>query len=172
MADGGVKRIKILKGDITDFEGDAIVNAANTDLILGGGVAGAIRRKGGDSIQEECNKIGKIPLGEAAITKGGNLKVKYVIHAAAMGFNEPCTEESLKNATLNALKRAKEKNLKDVAFPAIGMGIAGFPVEEGSRIMLTTIKEFLNENKHPENVFLILYDDKTFETFKKVYDGL
>lgn len=172
MADGGLNRIKILKGDITDFEGDAIVNAANTDLILGGGVAGAIRKRGGNSIQEECNKIGKIPLGEAVVTSGGNLKVKYVIHAAAMGFDEPCTEESLKNATLNALKRAKEKKLKDVAIPAIGMGIAGFPLNEGSKIMLNTIKGFLDENDHPENVFLILYDDMTLETFKRVYNEL
>ncbi|MGE5445707.1 MAG: macro domain-containing protein, partial [Ignavibacteriales bacterium] len=102
-------RIKILKGDITDMDVDAVVNAANTELLLGSGVAGAIRKKGGDSIQKECDRIGSISLGEAAITGGGNLKSRFVIHAAAMHIGGSVTEESLRVATKNSLMRADEK---------------------------------------------------------------
>ncbi|MCX7830018.1 MAG: macro domain-containing protein [Acidobacteria bacterium] len=167
-----IDRIKIKLGDITEFEGEAIVNAANTDLILGGGVAGAIKKKGGFSIQEECNKIGKIALGEAALTKAGNLKAKFVIHAAAMGFDEKCTEESLKSAVLNSLKVCKEEKIKSVAFPAIGMGIAGFPMDKGSEILLETILSFLLENNFPEEVSIILYDKKSFDIFKNKFDKI
>ncbi len=166
------ERIKLLKGDLTDFEGDAVVNAANTDLILGGGVAGAIRRKGGPTIQEECNKIGKIKLGEAVVTKGGNLKARYVIHAAAMGFDEPCTEESLRMSVHNSLLRSYEMKLKSIAIPAIGMGIASFPLKEGSKIMLETILNFVSKNDYPEIVYIYLYDDKTFDVFKKTLEKL
>jgi O-acetyl-ADP-ribose deacetylase (regulator of RNase III) len=166
------ERIKLLKGDLTDFEGDAVVNAANTDLILGGGVAGAIRRKGGPSIQEECNKIGKIKLGEAILTKGGNLKARYVIHAAAMGLDEPCTEESLRMSVYNSLLRSYEMKLKSIAMPAIGMGIASFPLKEGSKIMLETILNFVSKNDYPEIIYIYLYDDVTFDVFKKTLEKL
>lgn len=166
------ERIILAKGDITEFDVDAVVNAANTDLILGAGVAGAIRKKGGPSIQEECDKIGRIPLGEAAVTKAGNLKAKFVIHAAAMGFKEDCTKESLKNAVLNSLKRCVENGIKSVAFPAIGMGIGGFPLNEGSKILLQTIISFLSENSIPEKVYIILFDGKIFDVFKREFENL
>src|SRR5690349_17371068 len=118
--------IIITQGDITDADVDAVVNAANNDLQLGGGVAGAIRRKGGPSIQDECNGIGTIPLGEAAITGGGTLKAKYVIHAASMQLGGRTTAEALEASTRNCLVRAEEKKLRSIAFPAIGTGIAGF----------------------------------------------
>jgi len=165
-------RIKILLGDITDYEGEAIVNAANTSLILGGGVAGAIRRRGGDTIQEECNRIGEIPLGEAVVTKAGRLKVKYVIHAAAMGFNKSCTKESLKNAVQNSLERCREMGIKSVAMPAIGMGIAGFPLKEGSKIMLLTVTSFIEQNEVPKEVSIILYDQETYNIFKKTFEKI
>jgi O-acetyl-ADP-ribose deacetylase (regulator of RNase III) len=98
-------KLELKMGDITEMEVDAIVNAANNDLILGGGVAGAIRRKGGDAIQDECNKIGSVPLGEAAITTGGNLKAKHVIHAASMSLGSWTTRESLRNSVKNSLVR-------------------------------------------------------------------
>lgn len=166
------ERIKIIMGDITDFEGEAIVNAANTDLILGGGVAGAIRKKGGESIQKECSKIGKIPLGEAVVTTGGTLKAKYVIHAAAMGLNQKCTRESLKSAVLNSLKRCREKGIKSVAMPAIGMGIAGFPLDEGSKIVLKTVASFIGQNEMPQEVSIILFDQKSFQFFKKRFEEM
>ncbi|MHA2123581.1 MAG: macro domain-containing protein, partial [Promethearchaeota archaeon] len=116
-------KIRLTQGDITELEVDAIVNAANAQLILGGGVAGAIRRKGGPTVQEECDKIGGTFVGEAVITTGGNLKAKYVIHAVGprmgAGSIDRSMDEKLKNATLNSLKVMDEHNLKTISFPAI-----------------------------------------------------
>src|ERR1700689_269137 len=129
MAGNWRKRLLRRQGDITQARFDAIVNAANNDLILGGGVAGAIRAKGGPSIQQECDKLGPIPMGEAAITGAGKLKARYVIHAASMRLGGSTSEAALRDLTRNSLKRAIEQGLKSVAFPAIGTGIAGFPIE-------------------------------------------
>jgi O-acetyl-ADP-ribose deacetylase (regulator of RNase III) len=117
--------LELTKGDITDQTTDAIVNAANTALQLGGGVAGAIRRKGGPKIQEECNRIGGTHVGGAVITTGGNLKAKYVIHAVGPIHGEKNEDGKLKDATLNSLILADQKNLKSIAFPAISTGIFG-----------------------------------------------
>src|SRR5476651_1437397 len=110
-------RIVIQQGDLTDMDTDAIVNAANNDLILGAGVAGAIRRKGGEEIQRECDDIGSIPVGYAAITGGGKLKARFVIHAATMELGGVTTTESLRGSTVHALRIASERQLKTVAFP-------------------------------------------------------
>src|ERR1700723_2483717 len=136
-------RIIVERGDITEMETDAIVNAANNDLLLGGGVAGAIRRKGGDEIQRECNDIGSIPIGYAAITTGGNLKAKHVIHAASMQLGRNTTAEALRHSTAHALRIAAEHGFKSIAFPAIGTGIAGFPMKECAEIMLQQVVEHL-----------------------------
>lgn len=161
--------IVISKGDITDVEADAIVNAANTDLVLGSGVAGAIRRKGGPSIQNECDKIGHIALGEAAITGGGNLKARYVIHAASMGSEGPTTDKSLADTVRNSLLRAEEKGLRTVAFPAIGTGVAGFPMDRCAEIMVGVVLDYLGSHAESslEKVHFVLYDDKAFETFER-----
>jgi O-acetyl-ADP-ribose deacetylase (regulator of RNase III) len=119
------RKMKLVEGNIVLLDVEAIVNAANTNLILGGGVAGAIRNAGGPSIQEECNQIGPIHVGEAAMTGAGNLKAKYVIHAAGPVQGEGQEEEKLRNATLNSLKIAEENKVKDIAFPAISTGIFG-----------------------------------------------
>lgn len=131
-------RFHIVQGDITEFVGDAIVNAANNHLILGAGVAGAIRRKGGPSIQEECNRHGPIQVGEAALTGAGQLPVRYVIHAAAMG-DQPASLETVRRATQAALRLALEKNLHRVAFPLLGTGVAGLPVQEVAEVMLAEL---------------------------------
>lgn len=136
---GLADKIKALKGDITDMDVDAIVSAANTDLILGSGVAGAIRKMGGDSIQKECDRIGPIPLGEAVITRAGNLKSRFVIHAAGMYLGGSVTEESLRAATKNSLIRADEKGIRTIAFPAIGTGVGGFPVDKCAEVMIDVI---------------------------------
>ena len=120
-------KIELRQGDLTEADVDAIVNAANNELMLGGGVAGAIRVKGGPSIQQECDRIGTIALGEAAITGAGRLRARHVIHAASMRLGESTSEENLRAATRNSLKRANENSLRTIAFPAIGTGIAGFP---------------------------------------------
>jgi len=135
--------IEILQGDITASDCTAIVNAANNELKLGSGVAGAIRRKGGPSIQEECDRIGPIKVGEAAITGGGQLKAKYVIHAASMGFSHPTTAESLKSSALASLRLCVQHKIESVAFPALGTGVSGFPVRECAQIMISAVKEHL-----------------------------
>jgi O-acetyl-ADP-ribose deacetylase (regulator of RNase III) len=135
--------LELLEGDITEMETETIVNAANAQLILGGGVAGAIRKKGGPKIQQECNKIGGTFVGGAIITTGGNLKAKYVIHAVGPRMGEGNEDEKLKNATLNSLKLADSKNLKSISFPAISTGIFGFPIQRCAEIMLQTTIDYL-----------------------------
>ena len=132
-------RIRIAQGDITEFAGDAIVNAANNWLKLGAGVAGAIRQKGGPEIQAECDRIGPIRVGEAVITTAGKLPARYVIHAAVMG-DEPASYESVRRATKSALKLAVAKGLKTIAFPLLGTGVGGLDKERVARIMIEEIK--------------------------------
>ena len=160
-------QIEIIQGDITEADVEAVVNAANNDLELGGGVAGAIRRKGGPSIQEECSRIGRIPLGEAAITGGGNLKAKYVIHAASMQLGGRTTAEHLDASTRNSLRRAEEKGVKSIAFPAVGTGIAGFDTKRCAEIMLGIVAEHLQGNTSPERVVFVLFDRASFEIFER-----
>jgi len=164
-------KILLKQGDLTEMAVDAIVNAANNDLELGGGVAGAIRRKGGPTIQEECNRIGRIPIGEAAITGGGKLKAKHVIHAASMALGGPLTtEESLVDSTRNSLKRADEKGLKSIAFPAIGTGVAGFPVDRCAELMLKTCQDHLATGKSSlEEIHFVLYDVATLKAFEAAF---
>jgi O-acetyl-ADP-ribose deacetylase (regulator of RNase III) len=166
------EKILIQKGDITEMKVDAIVNAANTDLILGAGVAGAIRRKGGPTIQKECNEHGPVALGEAAITGAGNLPACYVIHAASMGRESLTTEKSLADSTRNSLLRAEEKSLKSIAFPAIGTGVAGFPVDRCAEIMLRETIGFLKKTRSLEKVYFVLFDDRTYNIFKSAHEKL
>ena len=162
------EKIILQQGDITGAAVDAIVNAANLELIMGGGVAGAIHKKGGPSIQEECNKLAPIPLGEAAITGAGALKAKYVIHAASMGLKGPLTtRESLLNSVKNSLKRSEEKKIKSIAFPAIGTGIAGFPKEQCAQIMVDTILEHLRKGSSLEKVYIVFFKGNIQEAFEK-----
>jgi len=128
--------LELALGDITDLDTDAIVNAANAALQLGGGVAGAIRRKGGSRIQEECNEIGGIHVGGAVKTTAGNLKAKCVIHAVGPVHGEEHEDEKLKDATLNSLFLADKNRLKSIASPAISTGIFGFPKDRCAIIML------------------------------------
>ena len=158
-----------MKGDLTEMDTDAIVNAANNDLQLGGGVAGAIRRKGGDKIQEECNAIGSIPVGGAAITSGGNLKARYVIHAASMQLGGQSTAHALRSSTAHTLRIAAQKLLKSISFPAVGTGIAGFPMEECAEIMLAEAADHLKRGTSLEKIYFILFDDAGLKTFQKVW---
>ena len=166
------RKMKLVEGNIVLLDVEAIVNAANTNLILGGGVAGSIRDAGGPSIQEECNQIGPIHVGEAAMTGAGNLKAKYVIHAAGPVQGEGQEEEKLRNATLNSLKIADENKIKDIAFPAISSGIFGFPIQRCSEIMLRTAMEFLETHEHPEEIIFCLYGQEAYSVFEKTLDSL
>ncbi len=165
-------KILLMKGDLTEVDTDAIVNAANNDLQLGGGVAGAIRRKGGDVIQEECNAIGSIPVGGAAITSGGNLKARYVIHAASMQLGGRTASHALRSSTAHSLRIAAQKSLKTIAFPAVGTGIAGFPMEECAEIMLAEAADHLKRGSSLEKIYFVLYHAAALEVFKKVWRRL
>jgi len=160
-------KVFIRQGDLTETATDAIVNAANNDLQLGGGVAGAIRRKGGPAIQEECDRIGSIPVGEAAITGGGRLAARYVIHAASMQLGGSTTERNLRASTRNSLLRAKEKCLRSIAFPAVGTGIAGFPMDRCARIMLEEVRAHLDSTTSIERVEFVLFDASARDTFER-----
>jgi O-acetyl-ADP-ribose deacetylase (regulator of RNase III) len=164
--------LELTQGDITDQTTDAIVNAANAALQLGGGVAGAIRRRGGPKIQEECNRIGGTHVGGAVITTGGNLAAKYVIHAVGPRHREEHEDAKLKDATLNSLILADKNHLKSVAFPAISTGIFGFPKDRCATIMLSTTIAYLEGPTKLEKVVYCLYDQKTFEIFQSSLQSL
>jgi O-acetyl-ADP-ribose deacetylase (regulator of RNase III) len=165
-------RIVLEQGDLTEAEVDAIVNAANNDLQLGGGVAGAIRRKGGPAIQQECDRVGPVAVGEAAITTGGKLKARYVIHAASMRLGGRTTAEALRNSTRNSLLRAQEKGVKSVAFPAVGTGIAGFPMKDCAEIMLDEAVKHLKGRTSVGQVRFVLYDQAALRTFEQVWQQM
>lgn len=157
--------LELVEGDITEMQTDAIVNAANAQLILGGGVAGTIRKKGGPKIQEECNKIGETFVGGAVITAGGNLKAKYVIHAVGPRMGEGNENEKLKNATLNSLKLADKNNLKSISFPAISTGIFGFPIQRCAEIMLKTTIDYLKAKTGLQKVIFCLFGQEAYQIF-------
>src|SRR5262249_5513769 len=145
---------------------DAIVNAANNDLLLGAGVAGAIARKGGESIQRECRAIGSIPVGFAAITGAGNLKAKYVIHAASMGLGGVrTTGKSLQTSTAHSLRLAAERGLKTIAFPAVGTGVSEFPMNQCAEIMLHEAAQHLSKETSLETIYFVLFDEASRSVF-------
>lgn len=160
-------QIEVMQGDLTEQAVDAIVNAANNQLILGGGVAGAIARKGGPTIQEECDRQGAIQVGEAAITGAGNLPARYVIHAASMSLGGRATAESLRSSVAHSLQLAEAHGIHSIAFPAVGMGIAGFPVSEGSKLMMETLKAYLDAGSQLQLVRFCLFDSATYEAFQQ-----
>ena len=152
---------------------DAIVNAANNDLLLGAGVAGAIARKGGESIQMECNEIGSIPVGYSAITGAGKLKARFVIHAASMGLGGlRTTAKTLQTSTAHALRLAAERGLKTIAFPAVGTGVSGFPMEECAEIMLGQAAQHLTGKTSLQTVYFVLFDEPSREVFSSVWQRL
>jgi O-acetyl-ADP-ribose deacetylase (regulator of RNase III) len=157
--------LELLEGDITEMQTEAIVNAANAQLILGGGVAGAIRKKGGPKIQEQCSKIGGTLVGGAVKTTGGNLKAKFVFHAVGPQMGEGDEDEKLRNATLNSLKLADENNIKSISFPAISTGIFGFPIERCATIMLGTTIHYLKGQTGLEKVIFCLFGRDSYEVF-------
>jgi O-acetyl-ADP-ribose deacetylase (regulator of RNase III) len=164
--------LELIQGDITDQTTDAIVNAANAALQLGGGVAGAIRRRGGPKIQEECNRIGGIRVGGAVITTGANLAANYVIHAVGPIFGDDHEDEKLKDATLNSLLLADKNRLKSITFPAISTGIFGFPKDRCATVMLSTTVAYLEGPTGLEKVVFCLYDKETLNIFEHALRSL
>ena len=165
-------KIIIVQGDLTEMDVDAIVNAANNDLQLGGGVAGAIRRKGGPAIQQECDAIGSIPIGSAALTGGGDLKARHVIHAASMELGGRTTADALRRSTLYALHLAAEHGLRTIAFPPVGTGIAGFPLEECAEIMLREAVAHFEGKTSLEKIYFVLFDQAATQQFKAAWKEL
>ena len=177
---GEVKRVKLrnkdkymvaVHGDITEENVDAIVNAANSYLKHGGGVAGAIVRKGGKIIQEESDKIGYVPVGKAAITTGGKLKARYVIHAVGPRWGEGDEDNKLRSAVRSALKLATQYKLKKISLPAISTGIFGFPKDRGAKIIFETVRNYLeNEETSLEEVRFCNIDQETSRLFEKLLE--
>lgn len=165
-------RISLVQGDITSVECDVLVNAANSSLILGGGVAGAIRRHGGESIQEECDLLAPIAVGQAVMTAAGRLRARNVIHAVGPVYAEGDEDRKLTLATQNSLILARDHALSRLAFPAVSTGIFGFPIERCSEIMLRTTLEFLRNNEYPRVVIFCLYDENAFLVFQRTWTSL
>jgi O-acetyl-ADP-ribose deacetylase (regulator of RNase III) len=166
--------LRLVQGDITEREVDAIVNAANSHLQHGGGVAGAIVKKGGQIIQEESDKIGFTPAGTAVITGGGSLPARFVVHAVGPRMGEGDEDHKLKNAVLNSLLLASQNNLGSISFPAISSGIFGFPKDRCAKILVSVAAEFLrtHPNGPPRIIEFCIYDDTTLAFFRKEFDAL
>jgi len=166
--------LSLLVGDITEEETDAIVNAANSRLMGGAGVDGAIHRAGGPQIMAETRKIGGCPTGQAVITTGGNLKAKYVIHAVGPVYQGGMKGEAdlLGSAYLSSLKLATARGLKSIAFPAISAGIYGYPLAEAARIALKTAVDYLREHDDLELVRFVLFDQRTYGVFAEALNTL
>lgn len=163
-------RIEIVQEDITKLKVDAIVNAANTSLLGGGGVDGAIHRAAGPQLLEECKKLGGCPTGQAKITKGYNLPAKFVIHTVGPiwrgGKNNE--DELLANCYRNSLRIAVENNIKTIAFPSISTGAYRFPLERASKIAVNTVKEFFKKNHTIEKVIFCCFDENTFNIYQQL----
>jgi O-acetyl-ADP-ribose deacetylase (regulator of RNase III) len=159
--------LELVEGDITDLDVEAIVNAANENLILGGGVAGTIKRRGGPSVQEECRRIGSTPVGSAVITGAGKMKFKHVIHAVGPRMGEGDEDRKLSSAVRSSLALADRHGLKSVAIPAISTGNFGYPVERCARILLTEVHRYLQGGTKLQRVIVCLYDEATWKLFAR-----
>ncbi|MBN1679046.1 MAG: macro domain-containing protein [Anaerolineae bacterium] len=159
--------VTLVQGDITDLDVDAIVNAANSQLILGSGVAGAVRRKGGPTIQKECLAIGYCEVGSAVITGGGDLKARHVIHAVGPWMGEGSESGKLANAVRASLDLAEKHGLSSIALPAISTGVFGYPLEGCAKVMLRVIIDYTFEDLDSlEHILVCLYDDKAYRVFE------
>jgi O-acetyl-ADP-ribose deacetylase (regulator of RNase III) len=163
----GELRVVVLRGDITKVSADAIVNPANSLMIMGGGVAGAIKRAGGEEIEREAMGRAPVPIGAAIVTGAGRLGARYIIHAPTM--ERPAmatTPENVYLAARAALLKAKELGLNSVAFPGLGTGVGGLPYDEAARAMLRAIAEF-KDSPHPRQVLLVAYDEQLYRAFRR-----
>jgi len=164
-------RIAICEGDLTEQAVDAIVNAANSALVLGSGVAGAIRTKGGPSIQAECDAIGPIAVGEAALTGAGSLPARYVIHAASMPPSGAATEESVRSSVRKSLELAASRGCRSIAIPAVGAGIARFPAQRCAEILIEEARAHLRGKTSLEEIRFVLYGEPMYRVFEMVHDA-
>ena len=159
--------LEVVKDDITEMDVDAIVNPANNHLWMGGGVAGIIKSKGGEEIEQEAVKLGPVKVGGAVMTSGGKLRAKHIIHAAAMGQDLKASEESLRTATRNSLQLAEENEIHSLAFPASATGAGGFSPHLCAQIMLDEAIEFLTNTQTVRRILFVLFDQKVYDIFKE-----
>lgn len=166
--------LELVEGDITGQETDAIVNAANSSLLGGGGVDGAIHRAGGAKILEECRKLGGCPTGEARITTGGRLKAKYVIHTVGPVYSGGNRREAelLASAYKNSLSLASQYKLKNISFPSISTGAYGYPLDEAAAVALKTVIQYLKTHSEIEMVRFVLFGQKAYQSYQKVLQEL
>lgn len=165
-------RISILKGDIVHQDTEAIVNAANTDLILGSGVAGAIKAADDGTIQSECRRIGSIGLGEATITSGGATGIPYVIHAAGMHLGGMATVDNVRRAVRKSLLKAKAKGIKSISFPAIGSGIGGLSMDNCAQVSIEEARNHLAGETSLQEIRFVLFTDEGYSTFSEYYERI
>ena len=163
-------KIEVCKGDITQLELDALVNAANNHLWMGGGVAGALKRAGGKEIEAEAVSQGPILVGEAVVTGAGRLKARYIIHAAVMGQDLRTDAAKIRQSTKNSLLRADEIGIKSIAFPALGTGVGGFPLAECARLMIGEVSQYSAQKTALERVVFALYNEPAYQIFKQELD--
>jgi O-acetyl-ADP-ribose deacetylase (regulator of RNase III) len=167
MEKGMFERIEIRQGDITSMNVDAVVNAANTTLLGGGGVDGAIHRAAGPELLAECKTLNGCPTGEAKITKGYNLKADYVIHTVGPVYKgKPEDSRLLTGCYTNSLQLAADHQIKSVAFPAISCGVYGYPVEAACRIAVDTTRYFLENHDFPEKVIFVLFSSRDYDVYQ------
>lgn len=159
-------RIVIIAGDLVQQDVDAIVNAANNDLVLGGGVAGAIRSRGGPMIQAECDAHGPVKVGEAVVTGGGELSAHHVIHAASMALGGATTAEALQSSMDHSFRLAQQLGVKSIAVPAVGTGIAGFPIDACAMVMARALRRALDNGWTPDEVRFVLFGDGARRAFQ------
>jgi O-acetyl-ADP-ribose deacetylase (regulator of RNase III) len=166
--------LELTEGDITEQETDAIVNAANTSLLGGGGVDGAIHRAGGPRILEECRKLGGCATGEARITTGGNLKARYVVHTVGPIYHDGKRHEAelLANAYKNSLTLVSQYKLRSVAFPSISTGAYGYPLDEAARVALQTVIDYLKTHTDIQLVRFVLFGPKAYQVYEKTLQEL
>jgi O-acetyl-ADP-ribose deacetylase (regulator of RNase III) len=166
-------RIHVEQGDITTYPVDAIVNAANNELMLGGGLAGAIARRGGPAIQEECNAHGPVEVGQAALTGGGDLPARYVIHQASMSLGEFTKPAGLRSSTAAVLQIAEETpDIRTLAFPAVGTGIAGFGRHQCASIMFGEVVRHVAGGSKLTDIYFVLFDQVALDIFQEVWKDL
>jgi O-acetyl-ADP-ribose deacetylase (regulator of RNase III) len=164
--------LTVTLGDITEQAADAVVNAANNHLWMGAGVAGAIKAKGGEEIEREAMKLGPIEPGQAVTTSAGRLKARYCIHAAAMGQDLATSADLISKATRSALAEAGRLGLDSVAFPSLGTGVGGFPVDSCARVMISAALEHNRTNPKPAKVTFVLFGNRAYQTFARALESV
>jgi len=176
----GKTKIRLVQGDITDQDADAVVNAANSSLMGGGGVDGAIHRRGGPAILEECKRIRQedwpngLPAGKAVITTGGSLKARHVIHTVGPVWSggRSGEAEALGECYSNSLRIATQEGLRSVAFPSISTGAYGYPIREASRVALKAVRSYVESEGAPVEVTFVLYGEDDFKTYAEALEEL